>query len=174
MSLELVIRYVGFGKVCNSCGLVRKTTRYILRQGEKQLQELYLCDACQDDGHVIRFRPFRSRSSDGKKERRKRVKASQKLEQKLAVDLDGITHPGSGNKDEKGDVRVFGEWRLEHKFTSSVRSFILKVDELAAIIRHANKAGEWPAMVIDFRRLTRRFVVLPFEVFEQLREKARD
>jgi hypothetical protein len=170
--LELVIRYVGFGKICNSCGRVRKTTHYVLRQGDTLHQNLYLCDDCQDNGHVIRFRPIKEPVS-GKKDRRKRVKMSQTLEKKLAVDLDGITHPGSGNKDEKGDIRVFGEWRIEHKFTTSVRSFILKVEDLVTIIRHANKAGEWPALIIDFRRLTRRFVVLPFEVFEQLRERAR-
>jgi hypothetical protein len=172
MTLELVIRFVGFGKNCHSCGKVRKTTHYVLRQGEKLHQELHLCDDCQDDGHVIRFRPLIEQSD--KKTRRKRVRLSQKLEKKLAVDMGGITHPGSGNKDAKGDIRLFGEWRIEHKFTNSVKSFLLKVEDLAAIVRHANTAGEWPALIIDFRKMTRRFVVLPFEVFEQLREKARD
>ena len=173
MNLELVIRYIGFGTSCQGCGRVRKTTRFVLRRGDTQLQELHLCDDCQDKGHVIRFRHIEA-SVDSKKVRRKRVKQSQKLEKQVALELDGFVNPGSGNKDAKGDIRVFGEWRIEHKFTNSIRSFLLKVDDLAAIVRHANMAGEWPALIVEFRRLTRRFVVLPFEVFDQLREKARD
>jgi hypothetical protein len=172
MNLELVIRYLGFGKRCSGCGRVRETTRYEIRQGEQQLQEFLVCDACQDAGYVVKFQVHRP-STTTKSERKKRIKISRKLEQGVAADIGGRTTPGSGNQDTKGDIRKIDEWRLEHKFTDSVKGYRLLVDSLSTVVHHANLAGEWPGLVINFRRLKRQFVVIPYELFLAIVEKLR-
>lgn len=172
MKLELIVRYIGFGKQCNNCGRVRETTRYELRQGEVRLQEFLLCDACQDKGFVLKFETKRE-SADTKQDRRRRIKISRKLEQGVARDIGGRTTPGSGNQDTKGDVRKIGEWRLEHKYTDSIKGYSIQVADLAAVVHHANLAGEWPGLVLNFRRISRQFVVIPYELFLAVVEKMR-
>lgn len=174
MKLQLVIRYVGVGKRCSGCGRVREATRYTLRQGENKLQEYLLCDACQDKGYVIEFTAKPASSAAAKKERKKRIKISRKLEAGVAYDIGGRTQPGSGNQDAKADIRKVDEWRLEHKYTDSVKGRRIEVEELNAVIRHANMAGEWPGLVVNFRRLKRSFVVIPYELFLEIVEKLRD
>lgn len=171
MDLDLVIRYLGFGERCSNCGQVRETTRYTIRQGETRLQQFRLCDKCQDKGYVIKFtvRP----ASTMKSERRRRVKISRRLEKGLAADVGGKVQPGSGNQDEKSDVRAIDEWRLEHKYTESVKGYRVLTDDLSAVIRHANMAGERPGLVLTFRRLARKFVIIPYETFLEIVEKLR-
>lgn len=173
LSLELGIRYVGFGLVCSNCGTVRETTRYVIRNAatEELLQEFLLCDACQDKGFVIRFKPILANVGDYMRARRVRI--SQRLERGLAEDVGGKVQPGSGNKDAKGDVRIVGTWRLEHKYTDSLKSYTLLLRDLSAVIRHANLAGEWPAMVLTFRAVSRKFAVLPYELFLEFVERLR-
>ena len=168
MQVELVIRYMGYGKSCSHCGRVRETTRYVLRSSktEKILQEFLLCDACQDGGYVIKFNPQFAGVKDAMRARR--VQTSRKLEANLAVDMGGKVQPGSGNQDAKADVRVIGDWRLEHKFTESVKGYHLLVRDLSAVIKHANMVGEWPSMIIDFRTIGRKFAVLPYELFVEI------
>lgn len=174
MAVDLVIRYLGFGERCSHCGKVRETTRYTLRQGDTQLQQFKLCDGCQDKGFVISFNPNpKPGPVDGVRERRKRVKLSRKLERNVAEDLEGRVTPGSGNKDTKADIRKIGEWRIEHKYTKNVKGYNMLVDDLRAIIRHANMAGEWPAMVVNFQKLKRQFTILPYELFLGIVEKLR-
>lgn len=172
MSLELVIRYLGMGERCSNCGRTRETTRYTIRQGNVQLQEFRLCDACQDDGFVVRFTPKRQ-SPSSTKERKRRIRVSRKLEKGVAEDIGGKTQPGSGNQDAKADVRKVDEWRIEHKYTDSVKGYRVLVDDLSTVIRHANLAGEWPALVLNFRRLGRKFAVVPYELFLEIVEKLR-
>jgi hypothetical protein len=164
IKLELVVRYLGYGERCSHCGKVRETTRYTLRQGETQLQQFKLCDACQDSGFAIAFHP-KPESTVLEKDRKRRVKISRKLERNVAEDIQGTTTPGSGNRDTKADIRKFGEWRIEHKYTGNTSVFRLLVEDLRSIIHHANRAGEWPAMVINFQKLKRQFAVLPYELF---------
>jgi len=170
MNVELVIRYLGFGKQCDGCGRVRETTQYELRQGERRIQEFLLCDLCQDKGYMVKFR-LAQPTYVSAKDRKRQIKISKKLEQGIADDIGGRTTPGSGNRDTKGDVRKMDEWRIEHKFTDSLKTFSLLVDDLAAIVRHANLAGEWPALVINFRRVKRQFTVIPYELFLAIVEK---
>lgn len=174
MKLELAIRYVGMGERCSHCGRVKDTTRYTLRQGDELLQQFLLCDDCGDSGYVIQFEPKVKADTAGRKQRKKRIRISRKLEQGLAADVGGKVQPGSGNQDAKGDVRVFGEWRLEHKYTDSVQGYRVKVDDLSTVIHHANVAGEWPGLVVCFRRLNRMFTVLPYELFQEIVEKLRE
>jgi hypothetical protein len=178
MQLELVIRYVGEGLRCDNCGKRKETTRYQLRdmKSERQLEEFLLCDSCQDDGYVIGFNTHIKSPTDYLRSRR--ISRSRDMEASLARDVKGKVQPGSGNQDEKADVRVMGKWRLEHKFTDSVKGYHLKVSDLSAVIRHANMAGEWPAMIIAFPALKRKFVTITYEVFlhmiERLDEKDGD
>jgi hypothetical protein len=173
MNLELAIRYVGFGKRCSGCGRVRETTRYEIRQDDKQVQEFLLCDACQDNGYVIKFQVNRP-SVTTKKERKSRIKVSRKLEKGVARDVGGRTTPGSGNRDVKGDIRKIDEWRIEHKYTDSLKGWRLEISTLSTLVHYANLAGEWPALVINFRRLKRQFVTIPYELFIAIVEKLRD
>jgi hypothetical protein len=170
--LELVIRYIGFGARCTHCNRLRKTTRYTLRNGrtEELIQQILLCDVCVALGFVAKFF-VDAPSNISKGDRRKRVRISRELEEELAEDMGGKVQPGSGNMDAKADVRVFGKWRLEHKYTDSVSGYTLSVSDLNAIIQHANMAGELPGLVTVFRKIKKRkFITLPFEVFQQLKE----
>lgn len=169
---ELVIRYLGFGESCSNCQRVRETTRYTLRQGETLLQEFRLCDKCQDEGFVIKFTP-RKQSVVTSRDRRRRIKISRKLEKGVAEDIGGKVQPGSGNQDAKSDIRKVDEWRIEHKYTESTKGWRLTVDALNAVIKHANLAGEWPAIVLNFRRLNRKFAIVPYELFLELVERLR-
>jgi len=172
MPFDLVIRYLGFGERCSNCGRVRETTRYTIRQGSTQLQQFKLCDACQDAGFVVNFNPKRA-SADRANDKKKRIKISRKLEKGVAEDLGGHTTPGSGNRDTKADIRKVDEWRIEHKYTESTRGYRLQVDDLSAVIKHANMAGEWPALILNFRKLERQFAIVPYELFLEIVEKLR-
>ena len=176
MRVDLVTRYIGYGKRCSYCGLMRETTRYSVRTGEEILAEYLLCDACQDRGHVVSLDiPCKyERKSVGKKvdkQRKKRImKISKKLEAGVARDIGGYVTAGSGNRDDKDDVRKFGQWRIEHKFTDNVGSFSLKVLMLNTVVEHANLTGERPALVLNFRKLAKRFVVLTYDTFLEIVE----
>jgi len=177
MRVDLVIRYIGYGKRCAYCGLMRETTRYTVRAGEEVLSEYLLCDSCQDNGHIVSLdipckyeRKVVGRKMD--KRRRKRIiKISRKLEEGVARDIGGFVTPGSGNQDDKDDVRKFGQWRIEHKFTDSAKSYSMAVRTLDAVVEHANLTGERPALVLNFRKLAKRFVVLTYDTFLEVVEK---
>jgi hypothetical protein len=173
MELELGIRFVGYGLSCTNCGKIKETTRYVLRDAKTEyvMQDIRLCDKCQDRGFLIKFRPVKIGVID--QMRARRVKISRQFESALAQDMHGRVQPGSGNQDAKADVRVLGEWRLEHKYTDSVKSYSLKVSDLAAVVKHANMVGELPTLVVSFRRIARKFAVLPYEVFLEIVEKIR-
>ena len=172
MAFELVIRYLGHGDRCSNCGRTRETTRYTIRQDQVVLQQFRLCDACQDKGFAIKFNPKRE-TSDTKQARKRRIKISRKLEKGVAEDINGRTTPGSGNRDTKADIRKVDEWRIEHKFTESMKGYRILIEDLAKIVKFANLAGEWPAMVLNFRRLKRQFAVVPYELFLEMVEKLR-
>lgn len=172
MILELVVRYLGYGERCSGCGHSRETTRFTIRRGEMLLTQYLLCDTCQDKGHVVKF-TVPDITNGSLVERKRRVKLSRKLEVGVAKDIGGYTTLGSGNRDEKADIRKIYEWRLEHKYTSSVKGYRLETRQLDTVIRHANMTGERPGLVIDFTRLARKFVVMPYETFLEIVEKIR-
>lgn len=173
---SLVVRYVGYGLTCHGCGKLRETTRFTLvhNRTDKALQEFRLCDACQDKGFRIDLTPdipgSEPKNSAGKA---RQVRISQQLERELAHDVGGKTQPGSGNQDMKNDVRVVGKWRLEHKYTDSLSGYRLLVEDLAGVVRHANLAGELPALIVAFRRLSRKFAIFPYEMFIEFVEMLR-
>ena len=174
---QLIIRFIGYGKRCSHCGHLEYTTQYSICQKKPEptiLQSFYLCDTCQDKGFTVNFSPSTSHPKQSKAERKRRIKISRKLEQEVAIDTGGKIQPGSGNQDEKGDIRKIGEWRIEHKYTDSLKAFRLTTDILDTIIKHANMADEWPAVVINFRKLKRKFTVLPYELFISILENLHD
>jgi hypothetical protein len=173
MIVELVVRYLGYGERCSGCGHTKETTRFTIRKGELLLSQYLLCDSCQDHGYVVKF-TIPDERPDGKFERKRRVKLSRKLEMGVARDIGGYTTAGSGNQDEKADIRKIDEWRIEHKYTSSVMGYRLETKQLDAVIKHANMTGERPALLVDFRRLARKFVVIPYETFLEIVEKLRE
>lgn len=76
-------------------------------------------------------------------------KVSVGRERRIAKQLGGKAQPGSGNKPyAKGDVRVVGSLRLEHKFTRNA-SYSVKRADLNKI-RSETGIGEEPAFQIDF------------------------
>lgn len=174
MKIDLVVRYLGYGKRCQGCHRIRETTKHQIREGDRIIAEHLLCDDCMDGGYVIKFE-VTTKSQQTKRDRRRRIRVSRKLEAGVAKDVGGTTQPGSGNQPgRKGDVRKFDEWRIEHKYTSSVKGYTMHLDDLAAVIRHANMVGEWPAMVVDFTRVGRQFAILPYELFLEIVEVMSD
>lgn len=86
---------------------------------------------------------------DHKAKQSKAYHASKKLEKKAAKRIGGYTTLGSGNKNEKGDVRKRGVTRIEHKATqaASFRVTTAMLDKL----QHASMGcDEIPILVVDF------------------------
>jgi hypothetical protein len=74
---------------------------------------------------------------------------SPSLEKKLAKRAGGYVTVGSGNKNEKGDVRKRGIARLEHKATQK-KSFSITRDMLDKITNAAIGHDEVPAVIVEF------------------------
>lgn len=97
----------------------------------------------------------------------KAYRASPKLEKKLAERTRGYRTAGSGNKKEKGDVRVRGVTRIEHKATQHA-SFRVTKEMLDKIENAARGCDEVPILVVDFlnergETEQREIAVLPFQ-----------
>lgn len=93
--------------------------------------------------------------------------ASPKLEKGLAKRLKGYRTSGSGNKKEKGDVRVRGITRVEHKGTQAA-SFRVTKEMLDKIENAGRGCDEIPVLVVDFldargNSERREIAVLPFQ-----------
>lgn len=79
----------------------------------------------------------------------KAYRASPKLENKLAKRTGGYRTSGSGNSHEKGDVRLRGITRMEHKGTKH-SSFRVTKDMLDKIELASRGCDELPVIVVDF------------------------
>lgn len=112
---------------------------------------------------------------DGKQS--KAYRASPKLEKKLAKRTKGYRTAGSGNKKEKGDVRVRGVARIEHKATQA-SSFRVTKDMLDKIENAGRGCDEIPILVVDFlnergETEQREIAVLPFrDLLDLINESA--
>lgn len=86
-----------------------------------------------------------------KDERRQYVaqRRSPKQEAERAASLGGKVTSGSGNKDEKGDVRVSKIVRLELK-TTTKKSFSVTLDMINKIEAAALSCGEVPVLEVEF------------------------
>lgn len=75
--------------------------------------------------------------------------ASPKLEKKLAARVGGYRTSASGSKKEKGDVRVKGVTRMEHKGTKH-DSFRVTKEMLNKLELAGRGCDEVPIFVVDF------------------------
>lgn len=75
--------------------------------------------------------------------------ASPKLEKKLAARTRGYRTTGSGSKLEKGDIRVKGVTRIEHKGTGA-KSFRVTKEMLDKLENAARLCDEIPIFTVDF------------------------
>lgn len=79
----------------------------------------------------------------------KAYRASAGLEKDLAKRVKGYRTAGSGNKNEKGDVRLRGVARIEHKATQN-ESFRVTKEMLQKIELAARGCDETPILIVDF------------------------
>lgn len=97
---------------------------------------------------------------------------SSKQEKEIAAKLGGRRTPGSGSKDEKGDVRLKGVVRIEAKTTKN-RSFSVTLDMIAQIEEAALSTGEMPVIAIEFNdgrgKKVKEVAVVPMYVLDLLR-----
>lgn len=106
---------------------------------------------------------------------RRMKRLSQKQERRNAELLGGRTQPGSGSSSRaKGDVRKFGEWRGESKYTFANQYALTRevLEKITAECRH----GEKPLLFLDFKnketgRTRGSYVVLHETDFEELVKK---
>lgn len=159
-----------YGDRCNVCQKVGYTTKVVLKSPHGEFLNLFVCEKCQEEGCEIKFN-LNVVDTERGKEAKKRIKRSRDMERKLAEDMGGRVQPGSGNSilpAYKGDVRRQGEWRLEHKYTDAVKSYILKLIDLARIGKIAMQANESPALIINFRVIGESFAVIPYSLFLEM------
>jgi hypothetical protein len=90
-------------------------------------------------------------------------------EKQTAKRLNGKVTKGSGNKDEKGDVRLRGITRIECK-TSKHRSFSVSVDLIEKLEAAVFGAGELPMFEIELEGGKHRVCVLPGHAIDMIVE----
>jgi len=175
-TFSLIIKFIGNGYSCSRCGRMRPSTHYrFMDNDEQQMASFKLCDECQDRGYEVVLtprNPMQEKKSISDFERKQRlikkrqVRLSRELETGYAEAIGGKTMPGSGNGPHaKADIRKMGQWRLEHKFTDSKAGLRVLVADLISVMEHANMFGEWPGLIVNFRKLGRSFVMIPYELF---------
>lgn len=168
MKLTLDIRLVaaGYGSTCKKCRAVGHTTLLQVLQQDRVIAETNLCPRCIDTDTVVEVEVS---VSDPPRGTRAYGVESRRLEQVAARDLRASVQPGSGcslSASFKGDIRKQGKWLFEHKFTNSVKGFMLKLEDMAKVIRQTD-ATEHPAMIVEFRKIGERLVVVPFGTFQE-------
>jgi hypothetical protein len=164
-----------YGQSCDNCHRISNTMAidFVHRVGseERVLRRSLLCHNCIESGIEIDLNMEVAADPEKARESRERIKTSRRLERVLADDLGGRPQPGSGGTrlpGYKGDVRVFGRWRLEHKYTRSLKSYILHLFDLAKIVGLATEANERPALIVEFERAREAFAVIPYSLFKEL------
>lgn len=177
----LQVQEQGYGQCCDSCKRVTDTTviNFVHRVGSEDnvIRRSQLCGFCIENGVEVDLNLEMEADPEKAKQARERIKTSRRLEHALADDLGGRAQPGSGNTrlpGYKGDVRVMGRWRIEHKYTDSLRSYKLQLLDLAKIVGIALEANEQPALIVEFARARESFAVLPYSVFKELADASND
>lgn len=165
----------GYGNHCDRCRHVTSTVciNFMQRTGDsgRVLRQSHLCEVCIEDGVEIDLNLELGPDPERSREAKERIKTSRRLEKVLADDLGGRPQPGSGGtrmRGYKGDVRLMGRWRLEHKFTDSLHAFKLKLIDLAKIVGLATEASEKPALIVEFNKAREAFAVIPYSLFKEL------
>lgn len=110
------------------------------------------------------------RADKGKKYPAQRT--SRRSEKKLAAELGGKVTKGSGNKDEKGDVRVKGVFRIENKDTQH-KSFSITREMIDKIESAALHCNELPFIQVTFiddsENVISRLAVCPKYVLDEFK-----
>ncbi len=159
-----------YGDRCTICKRVGDVTRIDMESPYGTFLSLFICKKCQEKGGTIKFEINVVDKEKGK-EAKNRIKISRKLEKQLADDIGGKVQPGSGCTrlaGYKADVRRIGSWRLEHKFTDSMKSYMLKLVDLARVVKMAIKASELPALILNFRKINESFAIIPYLTFLEM------
>lgn len=175
LPLSVRVRDRRHGYACTSCKKIRTTQQIQLLVMGYVVQKARYCDVCIEKGMELQVTAEIDDFDARKKEKKKRVRTSQKLEKQRAADIGGRAQPGSGGtrlRGYKGDIRKMGSWRVEHKFTDALNNWILKLSDLAKIVQIAMEANENPALIIEFRRAREAFAVLPLALFLEMIDEA--
>ena len=166
-SLVLDMVAAPYGHLCCACRETGDTLHVRLYLGKECLREAHVCSGCLGVGAEVEFAlPEEVMKSQAV------LRESQRLEQGLANDMGGRPQAGSGNSTLpglRGDVRVEGKWRLQHKFSDGLKGTRLKLSDMADTIRVA-APNEMPVMIIEFRRLRESLAVLPYNTFLEIKE----
>jgi len=172
---KLLAKHLGRGKTCRGCRRLRDTIEVKLIRvppGEQeQIVSARLCQDCLDRGAEIGFYIPRPPDLAASKQRLKNIRDSRASEEKLSNLIGGKAQPASGATrlaGFKGDVRKIGYWRMEHKFTRSARTYQLHLADIAQIVGLAADAGEYPALVIEFKSVGESFAVIPLPILLEL------
>ena len=131
-----------------------------------------------DDG--LSHNPFLRRLSKIEEATAKRgvgQRRSPKAEKELAVRVGGKVTPGSGNKAQKGDVRVRGIARIEHK-TTTLQTFALSREIVRKITEAGASTDEIPAIIVEFLDTAGKPVYsiacIPVHILESLIDEAKE
>lgn len=173
LPLSLEILDAGYGQHCDSCHKVTNTIVLTVLYQEEAIRQSHLCSTCIEVGIEIDLNLEMGSDPERKKAAQKRIKTSQHLEQVLADDMGGVTQPASGGtklSGYKGDIRRMGEWRVEHKYTDSLKGFNLTLSDLAKIIHQALEANENPALIVEYRKARQSVAVIPLSLFLEMKD----
>ena len=171
LPLSIEVSDAGYGDHCDACKCVTYTTSIVIKYRDQVFRQSLLCPKCIESGVDIDLNLELGADPERRKEAKQRIKQSRELEQVLADDMGGRVQPGSGSTrlpGFKGDVRVMGQWRVEHKYTKSLSRFPLKLVDIAKIIGHAMEANELPALIIEFVKARQSVAVIPFSLFLEM------
>ena len=175
LPLSLEVLDGGYGHRCDSCHKVTNTTMLRILYREEVFRQSFLCPDCIEQGIEVDLNLEMGADPQKSADSKRRIKQSRQLEKVLADDLGGTAQPGSGGTrlaGFKGDVRKMGQWRVEHKFTDSLKQYSITLKDIAKIIHHAMEANENPALVIEFRRVRQALAVIPYNLFLELAGEA--
>ena len=154
---------------CDGCGRIAETVETTLMFNRRPIRRTALCQACLKDGVTIDLGLDYGTDHNQSHQTQQRLKAARTSERRVAQDLGGRVQPASGAVKLchcKADVRC-EDWLVEVKYTDALR-YQLRVSELEKVGRQASRTGDYPALVVDFRQLDARYVVLPFSLFQEL------
>ena len=173
------VAVIGYGYTCSVCKEIGDIVSFQIWNGNNLLRVLNMCKNCLNLHDVeAEFTIDTGKSRERAEETKQKVRTSRELEQKLADATGGRRQPGSGNSKLagfKGDIRKQGSWRMEHKYTDSMKSYTLHLADMAKIYGMAADAGELPALIIEFRKLNETFAVIPLStLLEMLNETDND
>lgn len=152
--------------LCTSCGKECEVDALVFQTRRSKHAGLpFPCTCCGADlyhtGEAVR-----RRAPDNQKR-------SQKQERRVAAREGGRRQPGSGARDGfEGDVRCYGRYRGECKFTRAC-SYSLKLADLKKLEAQA-AAGELPVFDLEFQceSPARRYVIMPEWAYETLMEES--